>query len=111
MANASETQRINTTDSPRAVPRSSRASTYRCGAVVPIKTGAGAFAWPVPRPTGLEPAETPADRLTATSANLSRVAEWARIITVGLVMIAAVVALDLLVLSIAAGRLIEHLPF
>jgi hypothetical protein len=45
------------------------------------------------------------------SASVARIATWAKVVTAALVVIATASAFDLFVLWIAAGRVIERMPF
>jgi hypothetical protein len=105
MLNASLTQRINRTRFRRAATQ----SFYPQGAVATPQSGVVSFERATSLPAGEEKAES-THRLTV-AAKFTRVAEWAKIVTIALLTVAGIMALDLVVLWVAAGRLIERIPF
>ena len=121
MTNANSAQWIKATESRRATPRSSRMRACLHAAVTTMQTCIKTFVTErhqrdvrgSARRVSQQPVQDRGheQRVPGPIARVSATAGLAKIVAAALVVIAGVVALDLLVLWIAAGRLIERIPF
>jgi hypothetical protein len=109
MVKASLTQRIDATEFLPRVPRPSSTPRSR------VRLLTRSTLHPMAEQAGTSAADRPtADRAIdkgSAFANPAHLARWAQVTGMALAVIAGAVVLDFLVLWIAAGRLVERLPF